>query len=159
MQNRPLKAFLGIVSITPILFLVVLAISIGIYILWPIPLAHGILATTILTWVGAVLILAGTILAFVAQRISRIVANPNHKATVESLMQGPYKYSRHPGSLAIGMMYVGLVLVTNSLILVFVALLLLNLMTFVFTPIEEKVIQSLCPEAYTEYKTRVRMWI
>jgi protein-S-isoprenylcysteine O-methyltransferase Ste14 len=159
MANQHLKAFLGIVSAAPVLFLVGLAVSIGIFVLWPIPLAHGMLATNILTVIGAVLIILGTILAFVAQRISRVVTSPDNKATVQSLMQGPYKYSRHPGSLAIGMMYLGFVLVLNSFILIFVAGFFLVLMTFVITPMEEKVIEELCPDAYRQYKTKVRMWI
>jgi protein-S-isoprenylcysteine O-methyltransferase Ste14 len=56
-------------------------------------------------------------------------------------------------------MYVGFSLVVNSLVMIGLAVILILLLTLVFVPVQEKVISELCPEAYAEYKTKVRMWI
>jgi len=142
----------------PILFLFGLALSLFVYIEVPIPLAHSVIGSDILLVIGIVLLVAGTILAFFAQKISRVVSRPQVKATCVDLMMGPYKYSRHAGSLALMTMYTGFMLITNSFILLFFAIAYVLLITFVFAPMEEKVIGELCPEAYAEYKTKVRMW-
>jgi protein-S-isoprenylcysteine O-methyltransferase Ste14 len=56
-------------------------------------------------------------------------------------------------------MYIGFALVVNSLIMAIGAVVLVLLLTFIFIPLSEKVITSICPEAYREYKSKVRMWI
>ncbi len=113
----------------------------------------------IITAIGAGMIFFGTLLAFAAQKISRKVSSPDFKATTEGLMQGPYKYSRHPGSLSLIIMYLGFVFVVNSLVMLLVVVILVAMMSFYFVPLEERVISGLAPEAYAEYKKRVRMWI
>ncbi len=158
-MNKHLKFFFGIVSVSPVLFLVSLAISFALYVKFPYPLVTPEAVGSALMVLGIVLILGGTALAFAAQRVSRVVTNPKYKATCPDLMQGPYAYSRHPGSLSLIMMYVGFALVANSLIMVIVAGLIVLLLTLVFVPMEEKIISALCPEAYAEYKQRVRMWL
>ena len=157
-MNKGIKLFLGIVSVVPIVFLLGLALSLFVYVEFPIQLVHSTSRANILLSLGAIIILAGTLLAFFAQKISRVISRPSVKATCADLMMGPYKYSRHAGSLALMTMYVGFVLVTNSLVLLIVAVGFILLITFIFAPMEEKVISELCPEAYAEYKTKVRMW-
>ena len=157
-MNKGIKLFIGIVSVGPILFLLGLALSLFIYVEIPTPLVHSMIAVNILIGVGAFLVLAGTLLAFLAQRVSRIVSRPDVKATCPDLMMGPYKYSRHAGSLALMIMYIGFMLITNSFVLLFFAIAFVLLITFIFAPMEERVIGELCPEAYSEYRTKVRMW-
>ncbi|MEI8223948.1 MAG: methyltransferase [bacterium] len=158
-MNKGIKAFFGIVSASPILFLIGLTLSFILFQAFPIPLVTNIAFANALTALGAILILGGTSLAFAAQRISRVVTSPKYKATCPDLMQGPYSVSRHPGSLSLMVMYVGFSLVVNSLVMIGLAAILILLLTLVFVPVQEKVISELCPEAYAEYKTKVRMWI
>jgi protein-S-isoprenylcysteine O-methyltransferase Ste14 len=158
-MNKELKAFMGIVSASPILFLIGLSISFLLYTQFPIPLFKNPEILNIVTAIGGVMILLGTILAFAAQKISRRVSSPDFKATTEGLMQGPYKYSRHPGALSLLIMYLGFVFVANSLVMLATGAILLGLLSFYFVPLEERVISGLAPEAYAEYKKRVRMWI
>jgi protein-S-isoprenylcysteine O-methyltransferase Ste14 len=158
-MNKGVKAFLGIVSVSPVLFLVGLAVSFIVFQIFPFPLIGLAAAADAATATGALLILIGTSLAFAAQRVSRVVTNPKYKATCPDLMQGPYAHSRHPGSLSLIIMYIGFTLVVNSLAMAIIAVALILLLTLVFVPIEEKVISELCPEAYAEYKTKVRMWL
>jgi protein-S-isoprenylcysteine O-methyltransferase Ste14 len=158
-MNKEFKAFVGIVSAAPILFLIGLVLSFLLYTQFRTPLVKGFDAISILTALGAGMILIGTVLAFSAQAISRKVTSPDFKATTEGLMQGPYKYSRHPGSLSLIIMYVGFVFVVNSLVMLMMVVLLVAMMSFYFVPLEERVISGLAPEAYAEYKKRVRMWL
>lgn len=119
-MNKELKAVVGIVSVTPILFLIGVALALFVYSQFPIPLFRGAVAANVFMGIGTAVILAGTALAFWAQKISRVVSRPNVKVTAAAdLMQGPYGYSRHPGALSLIIMFVGFVLVTNSLVLLF----------------------------------------
>lgn len=158
-MSKGMKAFFGIVSASPVLFLIGMIVSFLLYVALPVPIAASAQAGNGLLAAGAALILAGTSLAFAAQKVSRVVTDPKYKATCPDLMQGPYRFSRHPGSLSLVTMYVGFALVVNSFAMVCFAALMLLLLTTVFIPAEERVIAELCPEAYAEYRTRVRMWI
>lgn len=158
-MNNGIKAFLGIMSVSPILFLLGLTLSFVLFQLYPAQLITNPALADAVTAFGAILILLGTSLAFAAQRVSRIVTDPKYKATCPDLMQGPYAHSRHPGTLSLMIMYVGFTLVVNSLIMGGLALLLIVVLSLVFVPAQEKVISELCPEAYAEYKKKVRMWI
>lgn len=158
-MNKELKAFVGIVSASPLLFLIGLTASFLLYVQIPIALVKNPQVLTVTTAIGGIMILVGTVLAFAAQKISRKVSSPDFKATTECLMQGPYKYSRHPGALSLIVMYLGFVLVVNSLVMLLVIGILFAMMSFYFVPLEERVISGLAPDAYAEYKKRVRMWI
>ncbi len=157
-MNKGIKAFLGIVSASPILFLMGLTASFVLYSYYPIVITQSAQAADFLTALGGLLIVIGTSLAFASQRISRKVTDPKYKATCPDLMQGPYAYSRHPGSLSLIIMYLGFTLVVNSLIMLGLVLILGILLTFIFIPAQERIIAEMCPESYAEYKTKVRMW-
>ncbi len=158
-MNKAVKVFFGIMSASPVVFLIGLAISFAVYVRFPMPLVKAGSADDILMVVGVLVIIFGTGLAFAAQKVSRVVARPSTKATCPDLMRGPYRYSRHPGSLSLIIMYIGFALVVNSLVMAIGAVILFLLLTFIFIPLSEKVISSICPEAYREYKSKVRMWI
>lgn len=158
-MSKEVKALVGIVSVAPVLFLLGLVVSFFLYKIFPLALVHNLSWATALACIGFGMLLTGTILAFSAQKISRIVTNPNYKATCPDLMQGPYAYSRHPGSLSLIIMYVGFALIVNSWVMIILAMILILALTLVFVPAQEKVIAELCPESYAEYKSKVRMWL
>lgn len=158
-MKKAFKAFIGIVSAAPLLFLVGLVLSFFAYVEIPLPLFSGAMTENVLVAVGALMILAGTALTFAAQKVSRVVTDPKYKATCPDLMQGPYRFSRHPGSLSLVVMYVGFALVANSVAMLVCAGIIVLLLTFVFVPMEERAISELCPEAYAEYRRKVRMWL
>lgn len=158
MKHKVFKAFVGIVSVAPILFLAGMVLSFFAYVKFPLPIFTGPEAANIFVAIGALLILVGTTLAFSAQRVSRIVTSPDYKATTSAdLMQGPYGYSRHPGSLSLVIMYVGFALVVNSVAMLVFAGAIVLLLSFVFIPMQERAIGELTA-AYADYKKKVRMW-
>lgn len=158
-MTKGIKAFLGIVSVSPVLFLIGLTASFVLWQYFPVTIYNPHHLVTVANVSGILMILVGTVLAFAAQRVSRVVTDPKYKATCPDLMQGPYAYSRHPGSLSLIIMYLGFALVVNSLVMLLLAVILIAMLTLIFVPAEEKVISELCPEAYVEYKTKVRMWL
>ncbi len=158
-MSKEVKALVGIVSVAPVLFLLGLVVSFFLYKIFPVALVYDVSWITAFSVVGLGMLLTGTVLAFSAQKISRVVTNPQYKATCPDLMQGPYAYSRHPGSLSLIIMYVGFALIVNSWVMIVLAGMLVLALTLVFVPAQEKAISELCPESYAEYKSKVRMWL
>ncbi len=157
MQNQRIKAFVSIVSIAPILYLIGLGASFLLYLALPFPLATQTVEP-ILLWIGAIIIVLSTGLVFWAQRISRRGAHMQ-TPTADDFMHGPYRYTRHPGALGLMIMFIGFALVVNSLIMAVLAALFIILETFYFIPMEEATYMETSADAYTEYRKRVRMWL
>lgn len=157
MQNSRIKAFVSIVSIAPILYLVGLAASFLLYLALPFPLTTQAVEPTLLL-VGAITIVLSTGLVFWAERVSRRGAHL-HTPSVDDFMIGPYRYTRHPGALGLMIMFIGFALVVNSLIMAILAAVFIILETFYFIPMEEATYMETAADAYTEYRKRVRMWI
>jgi steroid 5-alpha reductase family enzyme len=103
-MSKGMKAFFGIVSASPVLFLLGMIVSFLLYLAIPVRITNTVGVQNGLLAAGSFLILVGTLLAFAAQKVSRVVTNPKYKATCPDLMQGPYQYSRHPGSLSLVIM-------------------------------------------------------
>lgn len=161
-KNPKLKKFVSIVSVAPLLYLAGLAVSLFLYFIMPWPLV-GMRAEPVLLGVGMAFIVLATLLVFWAQGISRKGA---HRPTVisagpvcEDFMRGPYKYMRHPGALGLMIMFAGFVLVVNSLVMAVLLVLFVIAETVWFVPAEEAEYMESCPEAYAEYRRRVRMWL
>src|SRR5215210_5788100 len=79
---------------------------------------------------------------------------------VSSLVQdGPFRYSRNPGYVALAMIYTGIAVLRNALW----AILLLPLVLYVIQreviEREERYLERSFGEEYLNYKTRVRRWV
>jgi protein-S-isoprenylcysteine O-methyltransferase Ste14 len=79
---------------------------------------------------------------------------------VSSLVQdGPFRYSRNPGYLALTMLYAGIAVLRNTLW----AILLLPLVLYVIQreviEREERYLERTFGEEYLDYKARVRRWV
>ena len=79
---------------------------------------------------------------------------------VSSLVQdGPFRYSRNPGYVALAMIYAGIAVLRNALW----AILLLPLVLYVIQreviEREERYLERSFGEEYLNYKTRVRRWV
>ena len=155
---KHLQAVFSIVSAAPILFLIGLAISFGLFIAFPTPIFVSGITENLFLIIGMVMILLGTILAFFSQRVSRKLFHPQGLTCNFDFAQGTYKYSRHPGTLAMFIMYVGLVFVTNSLIMMILAIVFVLGLTFIFIPLQEKALVLKCGQSYVDYQKQVRMW-
>ena len=79
---------------------------------------------------------------------------------VSSLVQnGPFRYSRNPGYVALAMIYAGIAVLRNALW----AILLLPLVVYVIQreviEREERYLERTLGEEYLAYKTRMRRWV
>ncbi len=158
MQKNWFQSFVGVVSIAPILFLFGLALSFGLHILIPSMITHSLMAQNVLLGIGAFLVFIGTVISFWAQRIISKDVHVKSCPSIDELMQGPYKYSRHPASLALGIIYWGLALATNSIVMAILAMVFWAMMTMWFAPREEQFMIDSCGQVYRDYQAKVRMW-
>lgn len=155
--NRVGKLFFGIVSATPVLMLIGIVITYTTSILLPLSildLYHNALLIT-----GVILIIIATLLLFWANRVSLMFHKTLENPVCFDFMQGPYRFSRHPGALSMVIMLLGLSFIMNSITGLITSAVFFLLLTFIFIPVEEGALKATCTEAYQEYKQRVRMWL
>jgi protein-S-isoprenylcysteine O-methyltransferase Ste14 len=79
---------------------------------------------------------------------------------VSSLVQdGPFRYTRNPGYVALAMLYIGIAVLRNALW----AMVLLPLVLYVIQreviEREERYLERTFGEEYLDYKVRVRRWV
>ena len=158
MKTTWFQSFVGVVSVAPILFLVGLALAFGLHILIPSMIFKNPVMQNVLLGVGAFLVLLGTALSFWTQRIISKNVHNNPNPNLGDLMHGPYKYSRHPGSLSLGIIFWGLALAVNSIVMAVLAMLFWAMMTMWFAPWEETFMVASCGQVYRDYQDKVRMW-
>ncbi len=158
MQKNWFGSFVGVVSIAPILFLFGLALSIGLHILIPTTIFNSILLQNVLLGIGVFLVFLGTGISFWAQHVIGKDIHTKSSPVLDELMQGPYKYSRHPASLALGIIYWGLAFAINSVVMALLAILFWSMMTMWFAPREEEFMIKSCGQVYRDYQAKVRMW-
>jgi len=81
------------------------------------------------------------------------------KAVSSLIQDGPFRYSRNPGYLALSMIYAGIAVRRNALW----AILLLPLVVYVIQreviEREEQYLERIFGEEYLNYKARVRRWV
>ncbi|MDB4984487.1 MAG: isoprenylcysteine carboxylmethyltransferase family protein [Patescibacteria group bacterium] len=145
-------------SVAPILFLMGLALSFGLDLLIPATLFKTLLLQNLFLGIGAFLVLLGTGLSFWAQKFISKNVHSVSAPTLTDLMQGPYRYSRHPGSLSLGIIFWGLALAINSTVMAILAVLFWAMMTMWFAPWEEAFMIKSVGQVYRDYQGRVRMW-
>jgi protein-S-isoprenylcysteine O-methyltransferase Ste14 len=158
MQKNWFQSFVGVVSIAPILFIAGLALSVGLHVLIPSMIFKTIVLQNVFLGIGAFLVFLGTVISFWAQRIISKDVHTNTSPTLDELTQGPYKYSRHPASLALGIIYWGLAFAINSVVVAILAIVFWAMMTMWFAPREEEFMIKSCGQVYRDYQAKVRMW-
>jgi protein-S-isoprenylcysteine O-methyltransferase Ste14 len=79
---------------------------------------------------------------------------------VSSLIQdGPFRYSRNPGYLALTMLYAGIAVRRNSLWAILLLPLVLIVIQREVIEREERYLERTFGEEYPAYKARVRRWV
>ena len=141
----------------PVIFGAALVVGILLHQAFPVPFLPRIV--TLLA--GAACFLLPFLLGFAALRAMRHAktsVNPN-KPTTALLTKGPFRYTRNPMYLSMGIQYVGLALLFNALWAI--VLLPCTLIVVHFTVIrrEEQYLEQKFGEPYLRYKAKVRRWI
>jgi protein-S-isoprenylcysteine O-methyltransferase Ste14 len=150
--NKP-----GIRLIPPLVYLIALAIGYGLERLWPlfkVPSDWTIGA-------GVAAICLSVILVVPAIASFRKAGTPFdiRKPATSLVTNGPYRYSRNPGYLALTLLYVGLALVLGSAWALIFLVPALVIMHYGVVIKEETHLERQFGEAYLRYKSSVRRWL
>jgi protein-S-isoprenylcysteine O-methyltransferase Ste14 len=106
--------------------------------------------------VGFILLILGTGIIYLAQNTSRKAHHRNKKESgYMRFMNGPYKFTRSPTHLGLGVTMVGLSFVLQSVSLFALALLAFLITRYIFIAKEEKILLENYGEDYLEYKKHV----
>lgn len=152
MHERP-----GLSIPPPVLYVVALLIGIGLNAVWPLSPASG-------RW-GAIagiacITLAGLIMPSVLFRFRRAGTPFDvRKAASALIMDGPYRFSRHPSYVALTLLYFGVGLLLNNGWILLLVLPLLLVMDQGVMRREEHRLEATFGEEYRRYKATVRRWL
>ena len=142
--------------IPPIVYLIGLVIGFGFERLWPIIEMRSVLTIII----GIILILLSVLLIVPSILKFRIAATPFdiRKPATVLVTDGPYRYSRNPGYLALTLLYIGLALIIGSIWVVIMLAPVLVVIHYGVIKKEERHLLDQFGEEYIHYKKNVRRW-
>ena len=151
-ENTP-----GIRVLPPLLYLVGLMLGYGLETLWPVfdVRWQWTVGPAVVPICLSVLIVAPAITEF------RRAATPfNVRKPATSLVtDGPNRYSRNPGYLALTLLYVGIAIVLGSVWVLLLIAPVLVVMNYEVVNKEERHLEVQFGEEYLRYKSKVRRWI
>lgn len=143
------------VTYAPAIFFVFMLVGVVIHINAPTPFISKMIGWT----TGVFLLGVSPLIIFWALRVRHSLYVPVIERTCTNFGIGPYKVSRNPVYAGFLLMMVGFAFIINSLIMILLAAILLVFFTGFVIPEEEEALTKHCPEVYTAYKEKVRMWI
>ncbi len=150
----------GVIAPPPLIYLAGLALGLGADWLFALPalperdaagslwlgIALGAFGLLLILWAGGRFIGAGTPL-------------PPHRPATVLVTEGPYRRSRNPIYLGLGLIYLGVVCATVSLGALVLLPVVILVMEFGVIRREERYLERRFGQAYRDYKSRVRRWI
>jgi protein-S-isoprenylcysteine O-methyltransferase Ste14 len=141
----------------PVVYLLTLLPGIGLGFLRPIRLLPGWWGIVI----GILLIVLGTaIVPPVLLQFRRAgTAFDPHKPASVLITDGPFRFSRNPGYVALTLWYLGIGLVLNSAWILLLVIVPVFIMDRWAIPREERHLEEKFGQEYTQYKARVRRWL
>ena len=157
-MDTPHPPVARIIAPPPLLYLVTLAVGLGLQVWSPQPiLMHYALSAGM----GIALLILSAMLArwsFVTMRHARTPASPRETSTA-LVMQGPFRFSRNPIYVAMTGLYLGVAFLFNANWIAWFAVPLLLIMHFGVIRREERYLAVQFGEAYRDYQSRVRCWL
>ena len=147
----------GVVALPPVIYLVFFVAGLALDQVWPLPL----LADPLQYGLGSVVSALSGGIAIWTIRMFRGNRTPFdvRKPTSTLIMDGPFRYSRNPGYLALTMLYAGLAIVIDSLWAMMLLVPTLFVMHYGAILREEQYLERKFGETYRNYKASVRRWI
>ncbi len=141
----------------PLVYLLTLLPGIGLNLLWPIRPLPGWWGVAI----GVLLIALGTaIVPPVILRFRRAgTAFDPHKPASALITDGPYRFSRNPGYVALTLWYLGIGLLLNNASILLLVIFPVFIMDRCAIPREERHLEEKFGQEYLQYKARVSRWL
>jgi protein-S-isoprenylcysteine O-methyltransferase Ste14 len=147
----------GVVAPPPLIFLGGLAIGFGLEALLP-----GSSVPNAVQWVGGgLLVLAGLALLLAFERAfkAKDTAVEPWKPSTAVVTSGPYRFTRNPGYLGMALVYTGIALLADAWWPLAVLPLVLLVIDRGVIAREERYLERLFGQEYTDYRASVRRWL
>jgi protein-S-isoprenylcysteine O-methyltransferase Ste14 len=147
----------GIRVIPPIIFLVALGVAFLADWMWPIQLLPDAVRYTL----GPALVTASfAVMPWVLGAFKRAQTPFNtRRAAVSLVRDGPFRYSRNPGYLAMSVLCVGIAVLTSNVWIPFALVAALAFLHRHVILAEERHLEALFSDDYRAYKGHVRRWL
>jgi len=141
----------------PTYFLIFILLAIGLHFVLPIMQ----LIQVPYRYFGILLLVIGIWLNIWADGLFKR-KNTTVKPFVESsvlILEGPFRFSRHPMYLGMVLALLGVAIILGSLITFLTPIVFFIIMQIVFIPLEEKSMEKTFGQKYLDYKNHVRCWL
>lgn len=112
-------------------------------------------------YLGVLLILAGIWLNIWADRLfkkKKTSVKPLEKPSA-LITEGPFRFSRHPMYLGFVLLMIGVAVLLGSVVAFLAPMAMLITLEIIFIPYEEKTLEEIFGQKYSDYKKRVRRWL
>ncbi|MCK4397276.1 isoprenylcysteine carboxylmethyltransferase family protein [candidate division WOR-3 bacterium] len=141
----------------PTYFMIYLILAIGLHFILPIMQ----LTNTPYRFIGIPLLVIGIWLNLWADGLFKrknTTVKPFEKSYA-LILEGPFRFSRHPMYLGMVVGLLGVAIILGSLIAFLVPIAFFITMHIVFIRCEEKALEQVFGQEYLDYKKRVRCWL
>ncbi len=154
-NDRPDRA--DTITIPPLIYLAFFVVGFALDYVWPIAVLPQILQYG----VGlAMVVLSGVIIAWTLPMFRRARTSFDvRKSTTVLITDGPFRFSRNPGYLALSLLYAGIAVIADSLWVLALLAPALFVMHYGVIAREELYLERKFGSQYFEYKARVRRWL
>lgn len=112
-------------------------------------------------YLGILLILAGIWLNIWADCLfkkKKTAVKPLEKPSA-LITEGPFRFSRHPMYLGFVLLMIGVAVLLGSVVAFLAPMAMLITLEMIFIPYEEKTLEEIFGQKYSDYKKRVRRWL
>lgn len=112
--------------------------------------------------IGLVLVVLATALIYSAEKHGETYSQKRKAGAVcdvEEMRKGPYKYTRNPKYLGLGLLLIGLGIILNATFVILTSVVSALVVHFYFLKKEEALLEARHGEIYKQYKTKVRKWL
>ena len=148
----------GVIAHPPLIFLATFVVGLVLHLAFSVMLfPEGWVQLA----VGIPVLGVAGVLVFSAARTMRRVGTDISTATPTTAIavEGPYRFSRNPIYLAMAVLYVGLAISINALLILVLLPALLAIVSFGVIAREERYLERKFGTEYTSYKSTVRRWL
>ncbi|HAE36420.1 MAG: hypothetical protein UR85_C0002G0044 [Candidatus Nomurabacteria bacterium GW2011_GWF2_35_66] len=119
-----------------------------------------IFSNIIFQYIGILMIILGSVIAYWAQSTSGNYKEEKAKLKNKTYFdRGPYKYLRSPTHFGLFIMTLGLALMINSLFSIIFTVLAQIITKIFFVRKQEKILEDKYGEVYVNYKKKVKNWL
>ncbi len=111
---------------------------------------------------GVIIVLVSTLFIFWAEKHGNSYSKKRKAGAVDSvdhMLNGPYKYTRNPKYLGLGLLLIGLGCILNDTFIIITSVVSALIVHFYFLKKEEALLEERHGDVYKEYKNKVRKWL